>query len=152
MFFPVFIDIKNKKCLIIGGGKVALRKINKLLEYECNNITVISDKISKEIIKLKDENKINIIESKFKSCENSLEEYFLVIAATNDKKLNKEISDLCMKKNILINNTSSKNNMNIRFCTIIENKEYSIGISANGNPKKALELKQKIKNYLDNDT
>ena len=50
MFFPVFINIKNKECLIIGGGKVALRKINKLLEYKCNNITVISDIELKDII------------------------------------------------------------------------------------------------------
>lgn len=148
MFFPVFINIKNKECLIIGGGKVALRKINKLLEYECNNITVISDKALKDIIELNKSNKITLIESKFELNEKLLEKYFLVVAATNDEKINNEISNLCIAKNILINNASSKDNMNIRFCTSIENEEYSIGISANGNPKKALEIKEKIKTYL----
>ncbi|WP_297206142.1 bifunctional precorrin-2 dehydrogenase/sirohydrochlorin ferrochelatase [uncultured Brachyspira sp.] len=148
MFFPVFINIKNKECLIIGGGKVALRKINKLLEYECNNITVISDKALKDIIELNKSNKITLIESKFELNEKLLEKYFLVVAATNDEKINNEISNLCIAKNILINNASSKDNMNIRFCTNIENEEYSIGISANGNPKKALEIKEKIKTYL----
>ena len=148
MFFPVFINIKNKECLIIGGGKVALRKINKLLEYKCNNITVISDKALKDIIELNKSNKITLIESKFELNEKLLEKYFLVVAATNDEKINNEISNLCIAKNILINNASSKDNMNIRFCTNIENEEYSIGISANGNPKKALEIKEKIKTYL----
>ena len=146
MFFPVFLDIKNKECLIIGAGNVALRKINKLLKYECKNITVISDKVLDDIKKLSDDKKIKIINNKFDV--ELLEKYFLVIAATDDEKTNNEISDLCIKKNILVNNASSKDNMNIRFCTSIENEEYSIAISADGNPQKALELKEKIKKYL----
>lgn len=149
MFFPVFLDIKNKECLIIGGGNIALRKINKLLKYECENITVISDKISDDIKKLADNKKIKIIDNKFEIDRETLKKYFLVIAATDDEKINNEISNLCIKENILVNNVSSKENMNIRFCTSIENEEYSIAISADGNPKKALELKEKIKKYLD---
>lgn len=146
MFFPVFLDIKNKECLIIGAGNVALRKINKLLKYECKNITVISDKVLDDIKKLADDKKIKIINNKFDV--ELLEKYFLVIAATDDEKTNNEISNLCIKENILVNNVSSKDNMNIRFCTSIENEEYSIAISADGNPQKALELKEKIKKYL----
>ncbi|MEI0592957.1 bifunctional precorrin-2 dehydrogenase/sirohydrochlorin ferrochelatase [Brachyspira pilosicoli] len=146
MFFPVFLDIKNKECLIIGAGNVALRKINKLLKYECKNITVISDKVLDDIKKLADDKKIKIINNKFDV--ELLEKYFLVIAATDDEKTNNEISDLCIKKNILVNNASSKDNMNIRFCTSIENEKYSIAISANGKAKKALELKEKIQSFL----
>lgn len=149
MFFPVFLDIKNKECLVIGGGNVALRKINKLLKYKCKNITVISDKVLDDIKKLADDKKIKIINNKFEVDIKILKKYFLVIAATDDEKINNEISDLCIKKNILVNNVSSKDNMDIRFCTSIENEEYSIAISAYGNPKKALELKEKIKRYLD---
>ena len=61
MFFPVFLNIENKNCLVIGGGKVALRKINKLLEYKAS-ITVISKNIIKEIKLLKN---IKIIEKEF---------------------------------------------------------------------------------------
>ena len=146
MFFPVFLDIKNKECLIIGAGNVALRKINKLLKYECKYITVISDKVLDDIKKLADDKKIKIINNKFDV--ELLEKYFLVIAATDDEKTNNEISDLCIKKNILVNNVSSKDNMNIRFCTSIENEKYSIAISANGEAKKALELKEKIQSFL----
>ena len=148
MFFPVFLDIRNKKCLIIGAGNVALRKINKLLKYECKDITVISDKISDDIKKLADDKKIKIINDKFEIDIDTLKKYFLIISATNDDDLNNKISDLCIKENILINNVSSKDNMNIRFCTSIENEEYSIAISANGDPKKSLELKEKIKKYF----
>ena len=119
MFFPVFLDIKNKPCFIIGGGNVALRKINKLIKYECKNITVISDKIIDDIKKLADDKKIKIINNKFEIERKTLKKYFLVIAATDDEKINNEISNLCIKENILVNNVSSKENMNIRFCTSI---------------------------------
>ena len=99
-----------------------------------------------DIKKLADDKKIKIINNKFDV--ELLEKYFLVIAATDDEKTNNEISDLCIKKNILVNNASSKDNMNIRFCTSIENEKYSIAISANGKAKKALELKEKIQSFL----
>ena len=74
----------------------------------------------------------------------------MIIATTNDKDLNNKISEYCIDKNILVNNISSKNNMNARFCTIIENQNYSVGISANGKVSDALKLKMEI-NKLFND-
>lgn len=148
MFFPVFLNIENKNCLIVGGGKVALRKINKLLKYKAS-ITVISKNIIKEIKLLKD---IKIIEKEFEEYNNKeyLKKYFLIVAATNDKKLNENIADICMKENILINNASSKDNMNIRFGVSVEKEDYSIGISANGSPSKAIKKSIEIKENIEN--
>ena len=148
MFFPVFLNIENKKCLVIGGGKVALRKINKLLEYKAS-ITVISKNIIKEIKLLKN---IKIIEKEFEEFNDIkyLKKYFLIIAATNDKKLNDNIANICIKENILINNVSSKDNMNCRFGVSIEKKEYSIAVSAKGNPKKAIKKSIEIKESIEN--
>ena len=42
MWFPLFVNLKNKKVLVIGGGKVAFKKISKILEYEAD-ITVIAE-------------------------------------------------------------------------------------------------------------
>lgn len=147
MFFPVFLNIENKNCLIVGGGKVALRKINKLLKYKAS-ITVISKNIIKEIKLLKD---IKIIEKEFEEYNNKeyLKKYFLIVAATNDKKLNENIADICLKENILINNASSKDNMNIRFGVSVEKEDYSIGISANGSPSKAIKKSIEIKENIE---
>ena len=148
MFFPVFLNIENKNCLVIGGGKVALRNINKLLEYKAS-ITVISKNIIKEIKLLKN---IKIIEKEFEEFNDIkyLKKYFLIIAATNDKKLNDNIANICIKENILINNVSSKNNMNIRFGVSIEKEEYSIAVSAKGNPSKAIKKSVEIKESIEN--
>ena len=126
-FFPVSIDLNNKNVLVIGAGKIALRKIETLLNYNCN-ITVITKEV---------------LEEKF------LENIFLVITATDNEILNKEISQLCMSKNILVNNVTSKDDMNVRFMSIYEKDDIQIAISANGNPKKALEIKNKIKNIFE---
>lgn len=149
MFFPVFLNIENKNCLVIGGGKVALRKINKLLKYKAC-ITVVSKNIIEDIKRLSDKN-LKIIEHEFKEFKDIkyLKKFFLIIAATNDKELNENIAEICVKENILINNVSSKDNMNIRFGVSIEKEDYSIGISANGNPSKALEKAVKIKENIE---
>lgn len=153
MFFPIFVNVNN--CLVIGAGNVALRKINKLLKNNCN-ITVMSKYILDDILNLYDSNKdkIKLITREFNFNNNDdlkeIEKYFLIIAATNDKDLNNKISEYCIDKNILVNNISSKNNMNARFCTIIENQNYSVGISANGKVSDALKLKMEI-NKLFND-
>ena len=151
MFFPIFVNVNN--CLVIGAGNVAFRKINKLLKYNCN-ITVMSKYILDDILNLYDSNKdkIKLITREFNFNNNDdlkeIEKYFLIIAATNDKDLNNKISEYCIDKNILVNNISSKNNMNVRFCTAIENQNYSIGISANGNVSDALKLKSEIEKFF----
>ena len=147
-FFPVSIDLNNKNVLIIGAGKIALRKIATLLNYNCN-ITVITKKILEEkFLELEKNNKIKIFKNQ-EFEEKFLENIFLVITATDNEILNKEISQLCMSKNILVNNVTSKDDMNVRFMSIYEKDDIQIAISANGNPKKAVEIKNKIKDIFE---
>ena len=147
-FFPVSIDLNNKNVLVIGAGKVALRKIATLLNYNCN-ITVITKEILEEkFLELEKNNKIKIFKNQ-EFEEKFLENIFLVITATDNEILNKEISQLCMSKNILVNNVTSKDDMNVRFMSIYEKDDIQIAISANGNPKKTVEIKNKIKDIFE---
>ena len=146
-FFPVSIDLNNKNVLVIGAGKIALRKVETLLKYNCN-IKVITKTISeKKFLDLESKNKILITQNQNFE-EKFLENIFLVVVATSDEKLNLEIAKLCMSKNILVNNISSKDEMNLRFMSICEKEEVQIGISANGNPKKAKAIKNLIQEIL----
>ena len=147
-FFPVSIDLNNKNILVIGAGKIALRKVETLMSYNCNILVITKDILEEKFLELEKSNKIKVLknqefEKKF------LENIFLVIAATDNEILNKEISQLCMSKNILVNNISSKDDMNVRFMSIYEKDDIQIAISANGNPKKAVEIKNKIKNIFE---
>ena len=146
-FFPVSIDINNKNILVIGAGKIALRKVETLLNYNCNIIVITKDILEEKFLELEKNNKIKILKNQ-EFEEKFLENIFLVITATDDETLNKKISQLCMNKNILVNNITSKDDMNVRFASIYEKDDIQIAISANGNPKKAVEIKNKIKDIF----
>ncbi|WP_338983845.1 bifunctional precorrin-2 dehydrogenase/sirohydrochlorin ferrochelatase [Fusobacterium nucleatum] len=147
-FFPVSINLNNKNILVIGAGKIALRKTEMLLNYNCNINVITKDILEEKFLELEKSNKIKIFKNQ-EFEEKFLENIFLVIVATDNEILNKEISDLCISKNILVNNITSKDNMNVRFSSIYEKDDIQIAISANANPKKAVEIKNKIKNIFE---
>ena len=147
-FFPVSIDLNNKNVLVIGAGKIALRKIGTLLNYNCNINVITKEILEEKFLELEKNNKIKIFKNQ-EFEEKFLENIFLVITATDNEILNKEISQLCMSKNILVNNVTSKDDMNVRFMSIYEKDDIQIAISANGNPKKAVEIKNKIKDIFE---
>jgi len=147
-FFPVSIDINNKNILVIGAGKIALRKVETLLNYNCNIIVITKDILEEKFLELEKNNKIKILKNQ-EFEEKFLENIFLVVVATDNEALNKDISQLCMSNNILVNNITSKDDMNVRFASIYEKDDIQIAISANGNPKKAVEIKNKIKNIFE---
>ena len=143
-FFPLFIDLKNKNILVIGAGKIAFRKVETLLKYN-TNITVITKDIKEE--KFLTLRNIDIKIGEFE--ETLLKDKFLVVAATDNPEFNRYIYELCNSKNILVNNITSKEEMNCRFASILETEDYQIGISAKGNPSKSKSLKNKLKEILE---
>ena len=147
-FFPVSIDLNNKNVLVIRAGKIALRKIETLLNYNCNINVITKEILEEKFLELEKNNKIKIFKNQ-EFEEKFLENIFLVITATDNEILNKGISQLCMSKNILVNNVTSKDDMNVRFMSIYEKDDIQIAISANGNPKKAVEIKNKIKDIFE---
>lgn len=142
-FFPLFINLRNKNALVIGAGKIAFRKVETLLKYGAK-VTVITKEIKEEkFFNLKN---IDIKIGEFS--ETLLENRFIVVAATDNPEFNRYIYELCNSKNILVNNITSKEEMNCRFASILETEEYQIAISANGNPTKSKALKNKLKEIL----
>lgn len=152
MWFPLFVNLKNKKVLVIGGGKVAFKKISKIMEYEAD-ITVIAENIAEEkLLELKNlriENNRKIGNNK-DEIKKLVKEYFLVIAATDNEELNENIAEICDSKGILINNVSSKTKMNSMFGGIVKNDEFQIAISTSGkNCKRSRAMKSEIQKVLD---
>ena len=147
-FFPVSLDLNNKNILVIGAGKIALRKVETLMSYNCNILIITKDILEEKFLELEKSNKIKIFKNQ-EFEEKFLENIFLVVVATDNETLNKNISQLCINKNILVNNITSHDDMNVRFASIYEKDDIQIAISASGNPKKAVEIKNKIKNIFE---
>lgn len=142
-YFPFFVDVENQNCLVVGGGVVALRKIEKLLPFN-PNITVVSPKVHKEILSIEN---INIIKRKFDF--NDLKEKSLVITATDDKTLNKEIYNFCKENNIPVNTVDDKDNCSFIFPALARNNGVTVAISTSGkSPLYAKYLRKKIENLI----
>lgn len=151
MFFPLFVNVENKEVLIVGGGKIGGRKAQTLREYG-GNVTVYSEKVTEEAI-LADEN-IKVVNRNVSHDEVEIKElvkkYFLVVAATDDTELNDRISHVCMSENILVNNVSSKTEMNAMFTAVVKNDEFQIGIGSYGKScRRSKALKGKVQELID---
>jgi len=151
MFFPLFVNVENKEVLIVGGGKIGGRKAQTLREYGAN-VTVYSEKVTEEAI-LADEN-IKVVNKNVSHDEAEIKElvkkYFLVVAATDDMELNDRISHVCMSENILVNNVSSKTEMNAMFTAVVKNDEFQIGIGSYGKScRRSKALKGKVQELID---
>ncbi len=96
-YFPLFVDITGKKCLIVGGGRIALRRAVSLSEAGAI-LFVVAPGIEKEIFKLHD---ITCCQREYESSD--IDGMFLVIAATDNPKLNEAICAECREKGILVN-------------------------------------------------
>ena len=152
MWFPLFINLEDKKVLVIGGGNVAVKKIEKILESGAN-ITVITENIAEqkllqfENVKIVNNKKIENDKDKIEKIVN---EYFFVIAATDDEELNENIADVCDSIGTLVNNVSSKMKMNTMFGGIVKNDEFQIAVSTGGkNCKRSRAMKSEIQKILD---
>lgn len=87
-YYPVFLNLKGKRCVVIGGGKVAERKVKGLLEAEAS-VTVISPQLTEELQRLKDLKLFTHVARSYQLGD--LRDAFLVIAATSDMNVNKQI-------------------------------------------------------------
>lgn len=87
--YSIELNVQNKKAIIVGGGKIAFRKLASLLQAGAD-ITVISPSINKEITRLEKENKITWLEKHFEAID--LDHAHIVIAATNDKSVNRFVA------------------------------------------------------------
>ena len=142
-YFPFFADIKNLHGLIIGGGKVAGRKIFKLLPYG-PKLTVIAPYISENILAA------SSVKVKYKRFnETDLQGVDFVIAASDDREVNSLAAKLCKEKNIPINVADSKEESTFLFPSLIKRGALSIGISTEGiSPTAAVYLKDKFSEMI----
>ena len=90
------------------------------------------------------------VEADSEKIEKLVENYALVVAATDNVDLNELIAEICIRKNILVNNVSSKTKMNAMFGGIVKNDEFQIAVSTNGvNCRRSRAMKSRVQKVLD---
>ena len=145
-YFPMFIDLTEKKVVVAGAGTIAKRRIRSLLNFT-NHLTVIAPEVNKELKSLEAEGLLTILKRK---CE--MEDFYsadLVIAATNDAQINNAIYDTCRKQGILLNVCSDKQKCDFYFPGIAMKDQVVVGITASGKDhKRAKALVEQIRSIL----
>lgn len=145
-YFPMFVDMTERECLIVGGGNVAYRKVIVMLDFGAK-VTVVAEDICDELRKLtiddiasedktgsytaNKENRITFIKRRFerKDCD-GME---MVIAATDDNALNHEIAEYCKAKDIMVNAVDQKADCSFIFPSYIKEKNLVAAFSSGGN-------------------
>lgn len=142
--FPIFIDLKNKPILIVGGGAVALRKVQKLMPYGVRP-TVVAPHILPELAALPG---VKLRRRGF-SDSDLRPRPALVIAATDDKSANRHISTLCHKRHIPVNVVDDPALCSFLFPALVRQGAFSAGISTSGaSPTAAAYFKERLRELL----
>lgn len=145
MIFNIKLD--GREILFAGGGKVAERKIKKLL-IENTHITVIAPKTTDYIDNLGKMGKINIIKRDI-NVNDIKNNYFMVICATDNSEVNEEIANICKERHILHDDTGNHASSDIMMVASTEINGITLAISTYGNnPATAKKLKDCLENDL----
>jgi precorrin-2 dehydrogenase/sirohydrochlorin ferrochelatase len=141
-YYPAYLDIRNRRCLVVGGGGVGTRKVKTLLDCGAH-VTIISPQISRQLIKLADNNRVSIKKRSYQSGD--LESIFLVISATDDEKLNRQISRDAEKRGLLCNIADRPEICNFILPSVVHRGDLTISISTAGrSPAMAKKLRQDL--------
>lgn len=144
-YFPFFVEIENEKGLIVGGGRIAAHKVEKLLPFGVY-LTVVAPEI---LPVLKDNSAISCLERHFS--DSDVEDCRFVIAASDDVELNHHISALCKKKGILVNVVDDKEACSFLFPALIKEGKLTAGISTAGaSPQVAASIRSQMAAELPN--
>lgn len=87
-YLPIGISLTGRNCLVVGGGKVALRKIDTLLDYD-TKITVVAPEPDEKIRYYAESNKLELKQREYRSAEAA--DYGLVVSASSDHAVNKQV-------------------------------------------------------------
>ncbi len=129
--YPIaLVNLHQKKCVVIGGGNIALRKVKGLLEADAQTV-VISPDLCHKLDEYTKNNEIKVIKREYHS--NDLDNAFLVIAATDNPDVNQQVWEDACAKNILVNVVDNPEFCNFIAPAVVRRGPLAISITSGGN-------------------
>ena len=128
-YLPIFIQIKNRPCLVVGGGSIAARKVALLRKAQAD-VTVVSPELCEELQQLNKENLIRHTAREFEDFD--LETCVVVIAATDQRPVNEHISALAHQLRLPVNVVDNPDLCSFIMPSIIDRSPVVIAVSTGG--------------------
>lgn len=144
-YYPLFLNIAGKKCIVAGGGNVALRKVKVLLDHGAS-VIVISPDLCPDLTKLAENRRIQIINRQFES--EDLLNAFIVIAATDDRNANRQVAEVAREKSVPVNIVDDAENSDFLAPAQMRRGDITIAVSTAG---KSPALSRRIRAKLENE-
>ena len=149
-YFPMFVDISTKRILVIGGGKIAARRVRTLLKF-AEHIEVTAPEICDEMKEKKEVPQAvwssrKVLEEDLKDTSDFLNGADIVLTATDDRELNQKIVSACRMRKILVNTADDKSLCDFYFPAVTEKDGVVIGMNSGGKSPKTV---RKVREYLE---
>lgn len=139
-YFPLFMELKDRDCLVVGGGRVAWRKVKVLMDFGAR-VSVVAPEVIPEIGEL---GPVQLLERDF--LDDDVRGQTLVVAATDDETLNQRISRLCQARSIPVNVVDQIQDCSFIFPAYVKRGEVVAAFSSGGqSPVMTQYLKAHIK-------
>ncbi len=147
-YFPLFIKLDAKPCLVVGGGRVAFRKIGWLLKSKAA-ITIVAPSVCSEVGLLCGSGRVQWVEGSYTASAPEIQSYYLVIAATNDEQLNRDIADKAAAAGVHCNVASAADCGDVILPSIIDRSPVTIALHSGGkSPTITRYLKRQLEAFI----
>jgi len=139
-YYPVYLDLRGRRCVVVGGGEVAERKVRRLLDSGAE-VFVTGKDLTEGLKDMKREGKLRHIEADYG--ETHIEGAFLVIGATDSREVNEAVCRDAHKKGILVNIVDDPVRCDFLLPSLFERGDLQIAVSTGGkSPALARKLRQ----------
>lgn len=142
-YYPIFLNIRGKKCVVVGGGGVAERKVRSLVEHNAS-ILVISPHVSEGLAELAAQGLIKVARRDYRPGD--LKDALVVIAATDDPEVNDLVADEGQRRGTLVNVVDAPQSSNFIVPSLVRRGDVCIAISTGG---RSPALSRKIRTQLE---
>jgi precorrin-2 dehydrogenase/sirohydrochlorin ferrochelatase len=145
-YYPVCLDIRNRECLVVGGGQVGTRKVRTLLACGAR-VTVVSPEVTEELFRLGKQGQIRIALRDYHCVD--LESAFLVIGATDDQELNRRVHQDAEAAHRLCNIADQPNLCNFVLPAVVTQGDLIVAVSTSGrSPAFAKHLRRRLQDQF----
>jgi siroheme synthase-like protein len=127
--YPIFLRLHKKRCLVVGGGMVAERKVKSLINAGAE-VTVIAPRLTEELSRTLGQGCITHIERNYR--ENDMEGFYLVIASTDSQRTNRNIYLEGEKRGVPVNVVDDPQNSSFFVPSLIRRGNLQIALSTSG--------------------
>ena len=141
-YYPVFLNISGKRCVVVGGGQVARRKVKALLEHGAS-VEVISPDLCFELKQLVESRTINVRNREYQAGD--LKDAFVVIGATSDSETNIKVAAEAQENGLLVNVADDARSSNFVFSSYLRRGDVTVAVSTAGrSPALARRIRTKL--------